>query len=324
MRRGDKLGESLVAAAMEGDVRGVEKALAGGASVGYFDGEGKTALMYASSYGHMPVIEALLAAGAEVDARSATAGETGQTALMQAAGSHLASNRVEVVERLLAAGAGVDLQDDAGWCAIMHATTSDTGYVGPVEALLAAGANPELADPDGNTPLMVAASLGVRSIVKRLAAAGASRAGIPSVRLIDAAEAGRAWKVKRLIAAGADVDHRFGTTPLTAAAGGGHTKVVQALLAAGADVNRGEREPGEPVEPSHHDAMNPLIHAAYGAHVETLEALIAAGADLAVSVDGRTALDCARAGKLEGNFPERRWDEAIECLVKAGAPAEAT
>ena len=309
---------------MAGDLRRVEEALAAGASVDHVDREGKTALMYAALYGHLPVIEALLAAGAEVDARSETEGEGGQTALMQAAGSFLACNRVEVVERLVAAGASVDLQDDGGHCAIMHATTSDTGYLGPVEVLLAAGADPELADPDGNTPAMVAFSLGVRPIFKKLVAAGASRRGIPSVQLIDAAEAGRTWKVKRLIAKGADVDHRLWVTPLTAAAKGGHSKAVRALLAAGADVNKGEREPGEPVEPSLDDAMNPLIHAAYGAHVEAVKALIEAGADLTVSVEGSTALDYARVGKLEGNSPKARWDETIECLVRAGAPAMAT
>ncbi len=320
----DDTGESLVEAAMMGERREAEKALAAGASVGHVDREGKTALMYASSCGHMPVIEVLLEAGADVDTRSETEGESGQTALMQAAGSVQATNRVEVVERLLAAGTGLDHQDDDGHTALMHAVTIDGGFVGPVAALLEAGADPELADHDGNTPIMVAASNGARPIVKKLAAAGASRGGIANVKLVAAAEAGRLRKVGRLIAAGADVDHRLWVTPLIVAAMEGRIKVVKALLAAGADVNKGEREPGDPVEPPYHGAFNPLLHAAYGAHLETVEALIAAGADLTVALDGRTALDYARVGKLEGNFPKGRWDETIECLEKAGVPAEAT
>ena len=323
-KRSRALGESLVEAVRDGELRAVEKTLAAGAPVDHVDREGKTALMYAASYGHMPVIEALLAAGAEVDARSETEGESGQTALMHAAGCYEASNRVEMVKRLLAEGAHMNQQDDQGWCAIMHAVTADVGYLGPVVALLEAGADPELADPDGNTPIMVAASLGVRPVFKKLRAAGASRDGVPSVQLIDAAEAGRLRKVRRLIAKGADVDHRLWITPLIAAARKGRTKVVKALLAAGADVNKREREPADPVEPPGPDTMSPLIHAAYGPHVETLRVLIDAGADLTVEVDGCTALDYARVGKLESNTPDRGWDEAIECLVGAGAPASAT
>jgi ankyrin repeat protein len=58
--------------------------------------------------------------------------------------------------------------------------------------------------------------------------------------LFHAAASGNTEAVRRLIAKGADVNHKHrdnGMTPLMAAAGAGHDEIVDALLAAGADIN---------------------------------------------------------------------------------------
>ena len=65
------------------------------------DEDERTALMYAAGGGHLPVVEALLAKGADVEAKD----EDGFTALMQAAyGGHL-----PVVEALLAKGPRLEI-----------------------------------------------------------------------------------------------------------------------------------------------------------------------------------------------------------------------
>ena len=66
--------------------------------------------MFAANGGHAAAIAALLAAGAEVEAKM----NNGTTALMRAAeGGHAAA-----IEALLAAGAGVEAKDDKGRTAL--------------------------------------------------------------------------------------------------------------------------------------------------------------------------------------------------------------
>ena len=63
-------------------------------------------------------------------------------------------------------------------------------------------------------------------------------AGEKEDRLIEAARDGKLNGVKKMIAAGADVNARDneGFTGLIYASGEGHTKILKALIAAGADV----------------------------------------------------------------------------------------
>jgi len=61
----------------------------------------------------------------------------------------------------------------------------------------------------------------------------------PAAELVAAAGAGDAAAVRRVLAAGADVDgrDRTGRTPVTAAALGEHVEAARVLIAAGADVD---------------------------------------------------------------------------------------
>lgn len=62
--------ESLCEAARNGDVDRVNSLIASGADVTYFDGEGKTPLMYAAENGRSEVVKALLDGGAPWNALS--------------------------------------------------------------------------------------------------------------------------------------------------------------------------------------------------------------------------------------------------------------
>jgi len=84
-------------AAREGDARGLAALLAAGADVDARDSHGQTALMLAAHAGHLEAVRTLVAAGAELD----VAGKFGLTAMMLAVvGAH-----PSVAELLASAGA---------------------------------------------------------------------------------------------------------------------------------------------------------------------------------------------------------------------------
>lgn len=89
------------------------------------------------------LVEALLAAGADVDARDAH----GMTALHHAIGANrAAADGARVIEVLVRAGADVEAQGQYGWTPLLYAV--ERGEVEEVEALLDAGARVDVVYPD--------------------------------------------------------------------------------------------------------------------------------------------------------------------------------
>jgi ankyrin repeat protein len=85
-----------------------------------------------------------------------------------------------------------------------------------------------------------------------------------------AASFGNLEVVKRLIAAGVEVNRRGGTfegNALNHAASGGHTEVVRYLLDCGSELDVSEPE------------RNPLFSAIYGGHMEVVKLLLDRGLD---------------------------------------------
>ncbi len=118
----------------------------------------------------------------------------------------------------------------------------------------------------------------------------------------DAAKAGDAQQVERLIAGGVDVDEKdiADKTALLWAADAGQMDVVQVLVAKGANVNAKD-----------FSDWTPLKFAVLGHHDSILEFLIANGADVnAADPDGTTALDDAT---------RRLYSGTVEILKRAGA-----
>src|SRR5690606_22240814 len=111
--------------------------------------EGETALMTAARTGDVETLEALLAAGADVNVRESW---RGQTALMWAA----AENNAPAVRALLAAGAERDAVSSGGeFTALKFAVRA--GAIDATRALLDAGANVEERLLDGTSLLVLAA-----------------------------------------------------------------------------------------------------------------------------------------------------------------------
>jgi ankyrin repeat protein len=181
--------------------------------------------------GNLESIKALIAAGADVNAKS----ELGMTVLMRAA----TFGKVDVVKALIAAGANVNAKDNDGQTALMRAAYDelvgheDSDGADCIEALIAAGVNVNEKDNRSETALMRAAHGGNADSVRALIAAGAdvnAKKENGDLVLITAAcsAKGAFDKVRALITAGADVNTRD-SSGNTALALSGH-KEVTALL----------------------------------------------------------------------------------------------
>jgi ankyrin repeat protein len=166
----------LVEAAWEGDPEQIRALLAAGAGVNEATDAGLTPLMAATIAGNAAAARALIAAGADLDARRSPckAMDGGWSALHDAA----YAGRGEIARALVEAGATVDLPDQGGraplyWAASMGVVPGDREEV--VEALLAGGATADSATSpeDDATLLMVALDAGNPEIATALLRAGA-------------------------------------------------------------------------------------------------------------------------------------------------------
>ena len=217
----------------------VRALLAAGADANAGEAAGQTSLMWAAAAGHADAVSALLDGGAD-PLRALE--RSGMTALMFAA----RHGRLEVCRRLVAAGVPVDAvtetgpRDDraprTGMSAQMFAVES--GHLAVALELVRLGADP-------NDQRSRFAPLHAISWVRR-AELGDNPAGDPEPRItggIDSLE-----YVRRLIAAGADVNlrlanakvdpkrlNRKGATPFLLAARGADLPLMSLLLELGAD-----------------------------------------------------------------------------------------
>jgi ankyrin repeat protein len=161
---------------------------------------GRTPLMLAAFMGHGEAVTALLARGANVNARD----QEGTTPLIFGC----SSGDLAICEALLDAGADPRLmsEDRVNPLSIACGTESLRGLV---PRLLAAGADPTVLDNDQDTALHTAASYNFAELVPVLLGAGAPL----------------------------NSQNEDGKTPLMLAAEEGADAALQALLAAGADVS---------------------------------------------------------------------------------------
>lgn len=188
--------EPLIAAAQNDDLSAVEEALST-SDVNIRDKNlGTTALEHAVRNGNREMVQVLLHAGAEVNARNGSqetvlmmlgeegtseivwdlinsgakinfVDEDGDTALMEAALVH----NLSVLNTLLEAGAKVDHRNQAGQTALMNAATS--GHLANVRALIRAGADMNARDKVGKTVLDYAIENNQEKVIKLLQSYGA-------------------------------------------------------------------------------------------------------------------------------------------------------
>ena len=310
----------------------VELLLQGGADANTTLPGGETALMTAARVGALGPVKSLLARGAIVDRKD---DRRGQTALMWAA----AEGHAAVVELLIEVGADFRARLASGFTPLLFAVRE--GHTDVVRALLEAGADVNETvpvagrrssyggrlPPGGATPLLLAVMNGHFELAADLLQAGANpMADLPGYTVLHAITAVRKPGVgdndpapegsgnissldlvKRLVAAGADVNARMtkrvnltntrlnenGATPFLLAAQTADAELMKTLVALGAD----PRLPNA-------DNTTPLIVAAglatrspgedAGTESEVLEAVQVAldlGIDInAVDNNGETAM----------------------------------
>jgi ankyrin repeat protein len=325
------LGETvLMVASRSGNPAVVEQLLGKGANVNARAARSQTALMWAVSQEHPDVVKLLLAHGADVHARTDVWSQMvavpphglpeynrvipqgGDTALMFAARSgDLASARL-----LIAAGANVNDKDAWGVSATVLAAHS--GYRELVALLLEKGADPNAAEA-GFTALHNAIMRRDEAMVRVLLARGAD----PNIPL-------RVWTPTRR----SSKDFNFGpelvgATPFWMAARFLQPNVMRLLAEHGADarvVHRADYKAGEGYRRRIEETTALMAATGMGSGTAwfevdraerealALEAVKIAsqlGVDInAVNLDGRTALDAAKAGK---------YGSVVKFLEESGA-----
>jgi ankyrin repeat protein len=183
-------------------------------------------LVVAVSEGKVVRVQALLAKGADVNARLAG----GLTPLMVAAGK----NRAATAVFLLAKGADLNIQDETGKTALFHA--AGKGHLASVKVLVAKGAKLNLQTKNEETALAEAISEKHYDVALFLIKSGADTSS-PDL-LFRAVASGSERLTKIFVEKGAGVNGRglSGKTPVMVAAQG-ESSVLRYLIAKGADVN---------------------------------------------------------------------------------------
>lgn len=325
---------ALFAAVQCGLLDSVTSLLAKGADPNARDRFGSSPLFYAAKCKHLPVIHALLQAGARLTAEEADvhdavslhdlplleallaagAKHSGSSEFCTRQPLHLAasSGQESMVAALLAAGADVRALTAEQQTALHLA--AQEGHNKCCIALLAAGAEPNAADGDGRSPLFYAAfgkhleametllHSGVRLTAGEAGSLELEHAVYVVVRSNDLP------LLEALLAAGADVRAQTGEqqTALHLAAQKGHAECCAVLLAAGAEPSAADG-----------DCRSPLFYAASGSHVAAMGVLLRGGAVL-----NTTAKDTNSLGHALWHAVKLDCMDLVKALHSAGARLE--
>lgn len=133
---------ALLTAAMLGNNYSiVEILLDKGARINAVDGEGWSALHWASNEGHIESVKLLLYWGADINAID----KNGCNSLLYA----IANNHVDIAESLITGGININSQFNSGGTALMIAV--ENGNIDGVRLLIQNGASVDIKDDRGNT-----------------------------------------------------------------------------------------------------------------------------------------------------------------------------
>jgi ankyrin repeat protein len=280
-------------AAEEGDAEAVAELLQSGSDVNAQDPAGRTALHYAVEEGHTEVAVLLLGAKADPNVRDVA----GYTALHAAATMRscpvalfdaLLAAGADVHARTLADGQPKPGGPPRG-AQVLHLLVH-LGMLEPAAAVLAAGADASAADGEGDTPLAIALDTGDVAMGALLLQHKAN----PNTA-VGAFASAAAWAVQKndavligtLATCGADLNaaDEAGMAPVHLAARAGRDAALQALLASGkVDVNAQTKA-----------GATALHLAALNKRVAAVQALLTAGADRGVkNGSNQTPLEVAK------------------------------
>src|SRR5262245_3910614 len=256
---------ALLAVARTGNVDAAKLLLDHGAAVDAREGfGGQTALMWAAARRHPPMIELLVARGADIDARSAAR---------------------DYQRHITAEGRPKSL-DSGGFTPLLYAARENC--IACVDVLLAKGADIDLADPDGVSPLHLAVMNANWDLAKKLVEAGAdvNQWDIFGAAPLFTAVGGRT----RNDGGRASIDPPNQTTGLEA---------VKLLLDRGANPNMQLFfRPANVRGATNLRGSTALIRAANNNDMEVVKLLLANGADAtATQADRQTPIHAALAGR---------------------------
>jgi ankyrin repeat protein len=158
----ERIQQLLFDAATIGREDMIDPLLAAGADIEARDGRGYTALILATYNGQQRTAQLLLDRGANIDAGD---GARGNTALHGVAFKGFA----EIADMLIAAGADVDRRNNSGQTALMLATLF--GRAELFARLVEAGADPDAIDGAGNSAMSIARSQDNAEMQRIIAAA---------------------------------------------------------------------------------------------------------------------------------------------------------
>ncbi len=292
---------ALTAASWTGHLDVVQTLLAAGANVNARNDKGRTALALASEQGHLQVVQALIAAKADLN--TTVPGETAgtyYTLLLAAAWK----GHTETARALVDAGAKKPSRDELHQ-ALRAAVGGEAYPPDTVQALLIAGGG---TDPDINKKDSIP-SWPSECKGQYCTSFSPSHAYLWGCTMLHfAAKGGNAGAVKALIEARADVNSTcyYGQTALELASVGGKLEVVKTLIAAGASVNHRDSDGNEDTA---------LDVATRGGYLETVQALLAAKADVRTCANRPTPLmEAATLRNLE----------LVRALLSAGADVNST
>lgn len=206
----------------------------------------------------MPFAGWLLAAALLVAPWAAAQTPPSSREIASYSGLHAAAHngQAERIARLVATGAKLDARDGNGRTALHVATFAGQGAA--IRSLVQAGAATGALDDDRYDAVTIAAVANDETTLATLLALGASAALITSrydgTALIAAAHLGHAGIVRRLIAAGAPLDHINNLhwtaviESITLGDGGPrHRETLAALIRAGANLQIGDRRGNTPL-----------------------------------------------------------------------------
>lgn len=289
----------LVDAVKSGDRAAALALIARRAGVTTPEPDGTTALHWAVQRNDLELVDRLLRAGADANAKNAF----GATPMSEAA----VVGDAALLERLLQAGADVESPNADGQTALM--IVARTSQVAAARVLVARGANVNAREQwRGQTALMWAAAQGQPAMVRELIARGAD---------VNARSTVNNWGRQVTAEPRAIYRPAGGLTPLLYAAREGCVACASALIDGGADLNLADPE-----------GISPLLMAVTNGHFDLAASLIRRGANpdkwdlwgrapLYAAVDLNTI---PRGGRPDRpSLDETTSLRVIELLLEAGA-----
>jgi ankyrin repeat protein len=268
---------------------------------------GNTALMAACEFGYLDAARALVAAGANVNAKDAE----GSTPLISATIASMGAPGAPLIKLLLDHGANPNVGSEPPllWAA-------STGNRQAVQFLLDKGAKANVYGRSGTPLLSVLMEGGLQRAMMVVYGLGGTMTEEQRNAARQSAEKNDADIVRALLDHGVDVTKGPDRGALILAAGRGNTTIVQLLLDKGAAINITDVEapiPPESLMDEEVQAVTPLIIAAANGHPGVVGLLLEKGADVkAKDKSGQTALmRVAAAGRAQTVRMLPRMREAI-------------